>query len=316
MGIFYGIISAICYGLIPLFTLPLLAAGIPVETALVYRFGISTIAIGAILALKRESFAIGWVPFWKISGLSLFYAGAVMLYFYALELLPSGVVATLQFLFPVMVMAIMVMFFHEPFRWQTALAIALAFIGVALLSLGEQGAASPADMADMTAGLFSSPVFWGIVMSLLAGLLNGLYFIAIQVARLPKINGLTMTFYVMLAGTACFALNGAVNGELMCIMGAREIGIALMLALITAVISNLTLILAIREIGSTMSSVLAVGEPLTAVTAGVFVFGEPFTAHLALGIVLIVSSVFLALLGPRGNGPADGSRTKGGGELP
>lgn len=293
MGIFYGLISAICYGMIPLFTLPLLAAHIPVETALVYRFGISTVAIGLILAMKRESLAIGWTPFWKIGMLSLFYTGAVMLYFYALELLPSGVVATLQFLFPVMVMLIMVLFFHEPFRFRTALAIGLAVAGVAFLSLGEQGAAEP--VTDW----FSSHVFWGIVMSLLAGLLNGLYFIAIQVARLPKINGMTMTFYVMFFGTACFLVNGAANGELVLVTSARELGIALMLAIITAVISNLTLILAIREIGSTMSSILAVGEPLTAVAVGVLVFGESFTSHLALGIVLIVASVFLALLGPK-----------------
>lgn len=292
MGIIFGLISAISYGLIPLFTLPLLSAHIPVETALVYRFGIATASLGAILLCKRESLAIGWVPFWKIGGLSLFYAVAVMLYFYALQLLPSGVVATLQFLFPVMVMLIMVVFFHEPFRWHTAFAICLAVAGVAFLSLGEQGSAPAVE------NWFSSHVFLGVIMSLLAGLFNGLYFVALQVARLPKINGLTLTFYVMLFGTICFMLHAGATGTLVCIRTPRELGIAALLAIITAVISNWTLILSIRIIGSTFASILAVGEPLTAVAVGVCVFGEPFTSHLAFGVALIVTSVFLALLAP------------------
>lgn len=297
MGILYGIISALTYGLIPSFTLPLLAAHIPVETALVYRFGIATAVIGAILAFNGENFAIGRKAFGKIGLVSLFYTAAVLFYFYALELLPSGVVATLQFLFPVMVMLIMVFFFHERFHWQTALASCMAVAGVALLSLGEQNSSSAAE------SLLTSHVFLGVVLSLLAGLGNGLYFIAIKVANLPKLNGLLMTFYVMFFGTVCFFINAIVTNTLVWIGTWREFFTALLLAVVTAVISNLTLILAIRSIGPTFTSILAVGEPLTAVAAGICVFGEPFTSHLAFGVLLIASSVILAMLIPgRANG--------------
>ena len=73
--------------------------------------------------------------------------------------------------------------------------------------------------------------------------------------------------------------------------------LALLLAVITAVISNYTLILAVQRIGSTLTSVLGVLEPVTAVIVGILVFKEPFSLPLLLGIVLIAASVVLIMLG-------------------
>ena len=67
--------------------------------------------------------------------------------------------------------------------------------------------------------------------------------------------------------------------------------------MITAVLSNLTLVLAVQRIGSTLTSVLGVMEPLTAVFVGILVFKEPFTPALVGGVILISSSVTLVMLG-------------------
>jgi drug/metabolite transporter (DMT)-like permease len=69
-----------------------------------------------------------------------------------------------------------------------------------------------------------------------------------------------------------------------------------MLTLVPTVISNLTLVLSIKSIGSTLTSVLGALEPLTAVCVGVYAFGEPFTASIALGVLLIITSVTLIIL--------------------
>ena len=62
-------------------------------------------------------------------------------------------------------------------------------------------------------------------------------------------------------------------------------------------LSNLTLVLAVQRIGSTLTSVLGVMEPLTAVFVGILVFNEPFTPALVGGVILISSSVTLVMLG-------------------
>lgn len=287
MGFLYGLLSSAAFGLIPLFSLPLLRAGVSVPTALVYRFTIAALVLWVILRLRGERFALRGIDLCKLAGLSLSYMLAVLFFFESFYHLPSGIAATIQFLYPVMVMLIMIAFFHERFYWNVGLAVALATGGVALLSLsGPQGGAATVS-------------FTGVVLSLLAGLLNGLYMIGIQVARIPNLGSLVMTFYVMAFGAVIAVADGLALGTLQWLSTGPELVSATLLALVTAVFSNLTLILAIQRIGSTLTSVLGVMEPLTAVGVGILVFHEPFTLPLAAGVALITGAVLLVMLGSR-----------------
>ena len=287
MGILYGLLSSAAFGLIPLFSLPLLRAGVSVQTALVYRFGIAALALWPILRLRGERFALRGIDVCKLAALSLAYMVAVLFFFESFYHLPSGIAATIQFLYPVMVMLIMIAFFHERFYWNVGLAVALALGGVALLSVaGPQSGAATVS-------------FWGVCLGLLSGLANGLYMIGLQVARVPNLSGLVMTFYIMAFGALIALADGMVRGSLQWLDTGPELVSATLLALVTAVFSNLTLILAIRRIGSTLASVLGVMEPLTAGAVGILVFGEPFTLPLAAGVALITGAVLLVMLAPR-----------------
>ncbi|MDE6733909.1 MAG: DMT family transporter [Desulfovibrio sp.] len=287
MGFLYGLLSSAAFGLIPLFSLPLLRAGISVQTALVYRFTIAALVLWPLLRLRGERFAVRGIDLCKLAGLSLAYMVAVLFFFESFYHLPSGIAATIQFLYPVMVMLIMIAFFHERFYWNVGLAVALALGGVALLSVaGPQSGAATVS-------------FWGVCLGLLSGLSNGLYMIGLQVARIPNLSGLVMTFYIMAFGALIAMADGLLRGSLQWLDTGPELVSATLLALVTAVFSNLTLILAIRRIGSTLTSVLGVMEPLTAVTVGILVFGEPFTMPLAAGVALITGAVLLVMLGPR-----------------
>ena len=288
MGFLYGLLSSAAFGLIPLFSLPLLRAGLSVQTALVYRFTIAALVLWPILRLRGERFALRGIDLCKLGALSLSYMLAVLFFFESFYHLPSGIAATIQFLYPVMVMLIMIVFFHERFYWNVGLAVALALAGVALLSMA--GPQSGASTVSLT----------GVVLSLMAGLLNGLYMIGIQVARIPNLSGLVMTFYVMAFGALIAVADGLMRGSLQWIDTGPELLSATLLALVTAVFSNLTLILAIQRIGSTLASVRGVMEPLTAVTVGILVFHEPFTMPLAGGVALITGAVLLVMLGSRG----------------
>lgn len=284
MGFFLGLFSSATFGLIPLFTLPLLHAGVTAETALFYRFLIATLTLGGLLAARGERFRARGVDLCKLAGMSVMYMLAALLFFWAFSYLPSGVAATLQFLYPVMVMLIMVVFFHERFSWTIALSIILAVSGVALLSSGSGDGGTSISLL-------------GVGMMLLSALCNSLYIVGIQTARIPNMSGLVMTFYVMLFSALLSLINALSTDTFQILTSWRELGIAALLAVVTAVLSNLTLILAIQRIGSTMTSVLGVMEPLTAVMVGILVFGEPFSPALAGGVALIAASVLLVMLG-------------------
>ena len=165
----------------------------------------------------------------------------------------------------------------------TACSIVLAVAGVALLSIG---------------GDSSRPVtLLGVGMMLLSGFCNALYITGIHVAGIRNMNGLVMTFYVLFFGAAFAFANAVGTGTFQPLSSWWEFMMAALLAVITAVLSNLTLVLAVQRIGSTLTSVLGVMEPLTAVFVGILVFNEPFTPALVGGVILISSSVTLVMLG-------------------
>ncbi|MFQ9867714.1 MAG: DMT family transporter [Bilophila wadsworthia] len=251
MGFFLGLFSSATFGLIPLFTLPLIHDGVSPASVLFYRFLIASLTLGGVLVLRRERFHASAIDLCKLAGMSFMYTAAALLLFYGLNYMPSGVATTIQFLYPVMVMLLMIAFFHEQFSMITACSIVLAVAGVALLSIG---------------GDSSRPVtLLGVGMMLLSGFCNALYITGIHVAGFRNMNGLVMTFYVLFFGAAFAFANAVGTGTFQPLSSWWEFMMAALLAVITAVLSNLTLVLAVQRIGSTLTSVLGVMEPLTAV---------------------------------------------------
>ena len=55
-GFAFGILTSATFGLIPLFTLPLMAKGMQFDSILFYRFLFAALALASIMAAKKESF--------------------------------------------------------------------------------------------------------------------------------------------------------------------------------------------------------------------------------------------------------------------
>ena len=70
----------------------------------------------------------------------------------------------------------------------------------------------------------------------------------------------------------------------------------IMLALVCTVLSDYTLILAIKRIGSTRTSILGSMEPLTAVVVGVVYFGERIDTTSVIGLLLVICAVVVVIV--------------------
>lgn len=53
-GYFYGSVAAATYGLVPLFSLPMMAKNVPFDTILCHRFFISSIVIAGVAIWKTS----------------------------------------------------------------------------------------------------------------------------------------------------------------------------------------------------------------------------------------------------------------------
>lgn len=287
-GIILALLAASSFGLIPLLAIPLLYAGATPQTVLLYSFFPSAIFTGAVLLARGASLRVQHADAARTAWLGAMNFLTVLCYICSLQFLPGGTAATIQFIYPVMIVLIMTPVFHRHFRMNSFAAVLLSISGAALLSW------------ENACGVEHSGacILWGVILALLSALFNAIYFTGIQMARISRVDGIVLNFHVMGFGSLYCAILGIVTDSLQWIAEPALVIIALALALVTGVFSNLSLILAVRRIGFTLSSILGVMEPVTAAFVGVLVFGETFTARIAVGMVMILAAVLMALRTP------------------
>ena len=102
--------------------------------------------------------------------------------------------------------------------------------------------------------------------------------------------------YVCVFATVIFGCKAVFCGGVQLPPDPASVGNLALLAVLPTVVSNITLVLAVQNIGGTLTSVLGALEPLTAVCIGALVFGEDFTAREAGGIMLVLVAVTLIIL--------------------
>lgn len=281
IGFAYGIATSVTFGLIPLFTLPLMNEGMQFDSILFYRFLFAAIALAGMLLSQKESFRIEMRDLPVLLLLGAFYTGSSMFLFWGYNYMAAGIATTLHFTYPIFVTLFMLFIFREKASWITSLAIGLAICGVARLSI---------DGGEMSLN------GQGVIIVLLSAIAYALYIVTVNKSRVHSMPGRKLTFYVFLVSTTLFFVKAQAGNGIQTIPDIHSCINLVLLALVPTIISNITLVHAVHHIGSTLTAVLGAMEPLTAVCVGVLVFSEPFTSHLALGIFLIIIAVTLIIL--------------------
>lgn len=281
-GFLYGLLSSASFGLIPLFTIPAMRQGMEFWSILLYRFLFAMLALAGILLLDKQSFRIRRKEILPLLLLAALYDTSAVFLFWGYKFMASGVATTIHFMYPVLTTLIMMIFFREKKSLWRMGAIILAVSGVFFLSQGDT----------------TGTITWsGIFIVLLSALGYALYLVSVSQMKRLEMKGLKMTFYVFLFGGMLLFIGTQVSGiGLQAIPDRITLGNLVMLALVPTVISNLSLVRAIKNIGSTLTSVLGAMEPVTAVCVGILIFGEPFTSSIAIGIMLIISAVTVIIL--------------------
>ena len=291
VGLFLGLMAAVCYGFIPLFTKELQApaVGLPLSssTILFYRFGIASLILAAIMCVRRERFRITYAEFVRLVQLAFLSNGAALFlisgYRYCSS---SGVATTLHFTYPILTALIMMIFFRERSRLSTWIAIGLSIAGVALLS-----------------GVGGGAQWLGIVLEIISALCFALYLIRVNRSRVSQMPVVKLTFYVMAFGALIFAAFIAyeradfdISAHYALILSAPGWLNLCLLSVICTVVTNLALVYATQNVGPTVASILGVLEPLTALVLGILFLGEELTPSMAAGIGLILPAVLIIIL--------------------
>lgn len=278
-GYFFAIVSAVSYGLIPAFIIPVKEAGFSLDKTLFYRFFISAIFLLAYLVRKKESLRVTPKDFLIMLILGLFYALSSEFLFLGYDYLSPGIASTILFVYPVIVALVMMVFFRESISKVTVISLMLTILGVFVLSL-----------KDATFSIN----FIGLSIALLSALFYALYIIIINKANV-SFSGMKITFYSLLFSSLYYFIKVLWSQDGLAI-DLYTLGNFTLFAFITTVVSISTLVYAIQMIGSTPTSIMGALEPVVAVLVSVLFFQEQFTIGLFLGVMFIVIGVILNII--------------------
>ena len=278
-----GIIAGIAYGLNPLFGVPLIKNGTPVESILFFRYGIAVLILGAFLLSDMHDFKVSWKQAGILLVLGVFYTASSTFLFQAYNYIPSGLATTLVFLYPVLVALIMVFLRVVP-SWQVWVAIAATFVGVIIMT-----------QSHSTQKI--DPI--GVLLSLASALSYAFFIVIINRSKaISNMSNSLLTFYVLIVGAIFFLSRVVASGEnLTAGIETKLDWLNLVgLAILPTIVSTATLAVATRNIGATKASVLGVFEPITAILVGTLVFGEALTNNIIIGILIAMFAVSFMII--------------------
>ena len=285
-GVVNGIISGVSFGMIPLFSIPVIAAGMDNVSILVYRFLFGSAAMLAILLLRKTNMRVSLSELLRIVLLAIFYITTALATLECYKYLSSGIATALVYTDPIWCALIGLAFLGDKFSIKLTSSILLVSLGVMMMT-----------------GVFSGDGTFsmiGLLLGLASGLAYGIYLILVPRLKVKHIASLKLTFYVFFTGMwLLIAYSLMTNG------GVEEVpdsscwlDLAL-LGLIPTAISNICVTVSLKLIDSTIVAILGAFEPLTAMVVGVVILGEPLGFIGVVGGMLILVAVAILTINPQ-----------------
>lgn len=281
-GYILAAFSAATYGMNPLFSLPLYADGMGVDSVLFFRYLFAVPMVALMVKSRGRSFAIQKGELWPLLMVGVFFVLSSITLFRSYLYMDSGIASTILFIYPVMVALIMAIFFKEKVSLQTWVCIAMALAGIGLLYKAPDGAT----LSTL-----------GILFVLGSALAYTLYIITVNKTILKDVPSVKVTFYVILIGFIIFSVMVLLGGGLQTPTKWWLWLDLVAFALFPTVISMYCATKAIVYIGSTATAILGALEPVTAVLFGITLFGETLQGRGVAGLLLIIVSVTMVVAG-------------------
>lgn len=208
--------------------------------------------------------------------------------------IPVGLATVLHFLYPTVVSVAMVAFFGQKMSRYKAMAIACSILGMLLITdLNGDG------------GIQAS----GILFALASSLTYSFYMISNEKGDINQLPLLVKLVYSSIGSAVLFGLVAACNHSIT-LPGTPSAACVLVFVCGCGSLLAYYLITAgIKQIGASTASFINMLEPVTSVVVSSLVYREYPGLMMILGMVLILSAVFLVSMDGRKNSAPDRAKT-------
>jgi drug/metabolite transporter (DMT)-like permease len=286
-GGFFGaalvVISAFAYGTVPVLAKLTFRTGVTLPEFLLWRFAAAALLLWVVVAMTR-----GGLPSrGRILGLVLMgaigYAGQSAAFFAALVRIPAAATALLLYTYPAIVTLAAAMFLREPLTVRKTAAIAIAFIGTALIVQAQLGGVAPA----------------GIAFALLSAIIYSAY-VLVGSKLFAGVSPLAAAATVMTSTAVSYLIFAVASGQFAIPANSTQTGMIVLIAVVGTAIPVLAFVVGMPRIGPSRASILSTFEPAVTVLLATAVLGEPLHAPQLAGAACIVASVVVLEAGRAG----------------
>lgn len=270
------VLSALSFGSISVLTVLVTAAGVPLLTAMAWRYVLGAALLGTIArphhlhAVPKQRvillLVIGGCGQALITYLSL----------HALEYISVGPLAFLFYTYPAWVALLAAIRRTEKLTPVRVIALTLALAGVAIMVGVPEEKLHPI----------------GVILALGSALLYSAYLPALEHVQ-EGIPALAATFLLIVGAAIAFVIAALFTGDLLLPVGIEVWSEIFLLALVATVIAFLTLIKGLSVLGPVRTAIVATVEPFFTAMLGILVLGNELSASTLLGGILIAGAVLL-----------------------
>ena len=279
-GIFLTVLSAVLYGLNPLFSKTINVGGCNSLTQTFARLAAGIVIFFILLVCSgsgsvREKLRLSRQELKDILICCIGYGLIGPLLFASYNYLASGLATTLHFVYPVLVVVACIAFRYERANRRKLVCCALCFAGI--LCFYTPG-------GDVSA--------YGVFLALASGVAWAYYIVHLNSSGLVTMAPFKLAFWLCVFSAVLVGGITLAMGEFVWPSTAFTRG-ALALYCCVSTAASLLFQLGNRFIGAQSASMLSTFEPLTSVVIGILVYHEVLTVRLGIGIFCILLAVFL-----------------------
>jgi drug/metabolite transporter (DMT)-like permease len=273
------LLSAACFGVMPLFGRMAYAAGADTQAVLLLRFTIAAGCLVLVMLVRRARWPRGKLALGLLAMGGVGYAGQAFSYFSALKYASASLTALLLYTFPVIVTLIAAVWLHEPLTRRKLVALALASAGLALTVGGAlDGSAT------------------GIAFGLAAALIYSVY-IAVGTRLTPQAGALPSSTVVMAGGAVTFAAVSLFHAPAMPHAASGWLAIVA-IGVLCSVVAALAFFAGLARVGASEAAMLSTFEPVVTVVLASLLLGERLSAWQLVGGAVIIAAVLLLARDP------------------
>ncbi len=269
MGKIYLLITAVIYGIIPIFTKQAQINGSNGVTLVFLRSALCLPFLFLYIEKKGKSLALTKKQFSDTAVLSLFANAPAMVLLYASFARGSvGSASMLHFIYPFLIVAVSAVFFKKRLGLKKCLGVALAFFGVAL-------------SLDMETDAI------GTVLALLSGAFYAFFVIYLDRSGADKLDCWVLTFYLSLGMTAASFFMAIFGEGLSFPKGFFGTLSACLVSVLTTFAAVPLFQRGVEKEGATEAGLLSIAEPVTSILLGALFLGEKLTLKGILGVIFM-----------------------------